>query len=262
MSVSAVKQPKPVRRILAENWFILFLVIAGVYVWTPFLAPIFMETGFTAGGRAIQAIYSTQCHQLPDRSFFLFGPKLMYTQSEIQAAWKNTTDPTVLRQFIGNAAMGWKVAWSDRMVSMYTSTWLFALLWWPFRRQIKPLPLWGLVLFWSVMGIDGGTHFISDLLGGMDAGFRYSNNWLAVLTNHALPQWFYAGNALGSFNSWMRILSGVFFGLGLVWFAMPIVAQTVQQELRRSNMMLDAKTRLAALSANQRSTQVDTDGNR
>jgi len=69
------------------------------------------------------------------------------------------------------------------------------------------------------MALDGGTHFISDMLGGMMAGFRYDNAWLAALTSSTLPDWFYAGNALGSFNSDMRILSGILFGLGLVWFA-------------------------------------------
>ncbi len=226
---TGAEQDSPAQRLvqsLSRNWIIAFATIFGLYVWLPFLAPVFMHVGLSLPGIIIQKIYSTQCHQLPDRSFFLFGSQLTYPIQQIQAAWQNTLDPAVLRQFIGNAQMGWKVAWSDRMVAMYTSTWVFGLLWWLFRRRIRPLPLWGLILFWLPMAVDGGTHFLSDLFGGIGAGFRYNNTWLAALTHHALPLWFYNGDALGSFNSDMRLLTGVLFGIGLVWFAFPILDET------------------------------------
>ncbi len=217
---------------LARNWIWVFAVVFGLYVWLPFLAPVLMVSGLSLPGIIIQKIYSTQCHQLPDRSFFLFGPQVTYPIQQIQAAWQNTNDPAVLRQFIGNPQMGWKVAWSDRMVAMYSSLWIFGLLWWPLRRRIRPLPLWGLILLWLPMALDGGTHFISDMLAGMSAGFRYSNAWLAALTHNALPTWFYVGNALGSFNSDMRLLTGVLFGLGLVWFAFPLLDDSFQWSAR------------------------------
>lgn len=77
-------------------------------------------------------IYSFFCHQLPERSFFLSGQKAMYSLPEIQVVWQNTTNPMLLRQFVGNESMGWKVAWSDRMISFYTNVWLFALAWYHF----------------------------------------------------------------------------------------------------------------------------------
>ena len=217
---------------LARHWIVPFALIFGLYVWLPWLAPVFMRANLVFPAEAIQKIYSTQCHQLPDRSFFLFGPQVMYPVEQIQAAWQNTDDPSILRQFVGNAQMGWKVAWSDRMVAMYTSAWIFALLWWPLRRRVKALPLWGLILFWLPMAIDGGTHFLSDVFGGTNAGFRFDNGWLAALTHHTLPDWFYAGNALGSFNSDMRLLTGILFGLGLVWFAFPILDESIRETLR------------------------------
>ncbi len=48
----------------------------------------------------------------------------MYSLREIQSVWQATSDPMVLRRFIGNEIMGWKIAWSDRMISFYTSVWL------------------------------------------------------------------------------------------------------------------------------------------
>src|SRR5512145_200416 len=127
-------------------WLVLFGLLAGLYVLLPFLAPVFMAIGWSGLGKAIYFIYSFLCHQLPERSYFLFGPETMYSLPEIQTAWQNTTNPLLLRQFIGNPAMGWKVAWSDRMVSMFTSLWVFGMLWYPFRRRIPKLPAWGLML--------------------------------------------------------------------------------------------------------------------
>lgn len=207
---------------ISRHWFLLFSLAMAIYAGLPFLAPVFMHVGWSSAGSAIYSIYAWLCHQYPQRSFFLFGPRFTYSLAEVQHAWKNTLDPLVLRQFIGNPAMGWKVAWSDRMVSMYLSTWLFGLLWWPLRRRLKPLPWWGLFLFLVPMFIDGTTHFISDLVG-IEQGFRDTNAWLAMLTHNAFPASFYIGTTWGSFNSLMRLFTGILFGLGVVWFAFPIM---------------------------------------
>lgn len=211
----------------------------------PYLAPVFMKFGWETPGRAIYLIYSFLCHQLPQRSYFLFGSEMTYSLSEIQSVWQNTLNPLVLRQFIGNAEMGWKIAWSDRMVVMFTSLWLFGILWRPLHRWVKPLPWWGLVLFLLPMAIDGFSHLISDLYG-IGQGFRDSNIWLATLTNNLFPPGFYAGDAWGSFNSLMRLLTGILFGLGVVWFSFPYLDKAYSQQVRyfenRFNFHLQKKT--------------------
>lgn len=73
-----------------------------------------------------------------------------------------------------------------------------------------------------LMALDGGTHFVSDLFG-LQQGFRYGNAWLAALTRQVFPATYYVGNALGSFNSWMRLFTGLFFGAGIVWFGFPYI---------------------------------------
>jgi uncharacterized membrane protein len=199
-----------------------------VWVSLPFLAPVFLHLGWTLPANLIYLLYSFQCHQLPERSFFLFGQQFTYSLPQIQAAFKPTTDPAVLRQFVGTSAMGWKVAWSDRMVSMYTSIPVFMGLWALFRSKIRALPLWGLVLFLLPMGIDGITHLISDL-NGLGQGFRFDNLWLAQLTLHHFSASFYNGDAWGSFNSIMRILTGILFGLGITWYSLPRVTEIFEQ---------------------------------
>ncbi len=210
---------------LSRHWFAAFLIVYGLWVWTPFLAPVFMRLGWDGAGKAVYFIYSFFCHQLPERSFFFFGQKPMYSLGEIQSAWQNTNNPLILRQFIGNPEMGWKVAWSDRMISFYTSVWIVAALWFPFRRKVKPLAWWGFGLLLLPMALDGGTHFISDL-AGIGNGFRDTNVWLAMLTKDSLPATFYAGDALGSFNSLMRLITGPLAGLAIVWLAFPYLFQT------------------------------------
>jgi uncharacterized membrane protein len=217
---SKLPTSKNFNQILQHNWIVLFGIAYGIFIILPFIAPVFMDIGWKGAGNSLYFVYSFLCHQLPERSYFLFGTKFTYSLSEIQSAWQNTLNPMILRQFIGEPQMGWKVAWSDRMVSMYSSIWVFGLLWYPLRRRLHQLPIWGLALFLLPMALDGTTHLISDF-AGIGQGFRDTNLWLAVLTYHALPPTFYIGDAWGSFNSIMRLLTGIFFGIGIVWFAFP-----------------------------------------
>lgn len=237
---------------LAGNWIVLFGSLMGLLVALPFLAPFFMRIGWNLPGSIIYTIYSFLCHQLPERSFFLFGPKLSYTLPEIQSAWQMTFDPMILRQFVGNPQMGWKVAWSDRMVAIYSSVWLFGLVWYPLRKHIRRLSWWGLILFLIPMVIDGGSHTVSDL-AGIGAGFRDTNLWLADLTQNLFPTTFYAGDAVGSFNSSMRLLTGVLFGLGSVWYTFPFLDEAFSSmvqvvEYKRSYQALIQKEKSRILS--------------
>jgi hypothetical protein len=72
------------------------------------------------------------------------------------------------------------------------------------------------------MAIDGGTHLISDL-AGIGQGFRHTNEWLAEMTNHTMPPTFYVGDAIGSFNACMRLVTGILFGIGVGLYAFPML---------------------------------------
>ncbi|MFA9406929.1 MAG: DUF2085 domain-containing protein [Anaerolineales bacterium] len=216
---------------VARYWFMGFLFVTLVWVILPWLAPVFMRLGWEAPAQAIYWLYSFQCHQLPQRSFFLFGPSTMYSLDQLPLDQPDLVNPLALRQFIGNAAMGYKVAWSDRMVSAYTSIPIAAMIWFLFRKRLRPISIWIFVLLAIPMAIDGGTHMISDL-AGVGQGFRTTNTWLAELTNHSLPTTFYAGNALGSFNSWMRLITGTLFGFGLMFLVLPYMGDAFQDMAR------------------------------
>lgn len=238
-TATAFARPRSTRSFmdwLARHWFEAFLVVYGLWVFLPFLAPLFMSIGWSSAGKVIYLLYSFFCHQLPERSFFFFGEKTMYSLSEIQAAWQDTANPMILRKFIGNETMGWKVAWSDRMIWFYSGIWWVAALWFPFRRKVKTLTWWRLVLLLLPMAGDGSSHAISDL-AGIGQGFRDTNLWLVTLTNNTLPATFYAGDGLGSFNSLMRLLTGFLAALGIVWLVFPYIFQTqaLHQKLDQFN---------------------------
>jgi len=221
----------------ARHWLLFVNLLIAIWVGLPWLAPVFMHLGWNSAGNAIYFIYSFQCHQLPERSFFLFSRQSMYSLAEIQTAWRHTNDMFILRQFIGNPEMGWKVAWSDRMVSMYTSILPASLLYGLVRKRMKPISFWMFALLLVPMAIDGGTHALSDL-AGIGQGFRDTNIWLQILTHHALPITFYQGDALGSLNSWMRLITGVLFGFGVVGFAFPYINDSFAGVVQRSEETL------------------------
>ena len=228
----------------SRYWILSFSVLIGLYVGLPFMAPVFMALGLEFPARAIYTIYSFLCHQLPQRSYFLFGSQFTYSLAEIQTAWQDTTNFGILRQFIGTPEMGWKVAWSDRMVSMYTSILIFSWIWYPLRRRLRGLSWQGLLILIFPMAVDGFSHMFSDF-AGLGQGFRDSNAWLAALTNNSLPATFYAGDAWGSFNSIMRLVTGILFGAGVVWFGYPYLDEffadiklQIQEKFQRAGIRL------------------------
>ena len=206
--------------ILSRHWLMVLLLITGIYIVVPFLAPVLMEFGATRAATVIYTIYSTQCHQLPQRSWFLFGEHFTYSVPEINAA-RGSTDIFTLREFVGNSSMGFKVAFSDRMISLYASMWSAALVVRLLKDRIKPLPILPWVLLMLPLGLDGVSHFVSDVLGGVAGGFRFTNDWLQILTGNAFASSFYQGDAWGSFNSLMRLASGIVAGIATIMLILP-----------------------------------------
>jgi uncharacterized membrane protein len=186
-----------------------------------------MALDWTGAGRVVYFIYNFFCHQLPERSWFLFGSSFSYSQAQIAAAWGRPlsaiSNELVRRQFIGTPELGWKVAWSDRMIAMYGSIFLFGLLYALLRQrniQFKGISWWLFFLLILPMAVDGTTHLINDALR---LDFRQTNEWAAVLTGYALPHTFYAGDAFGSLNSVLRLVTGIIFGFGIVAFLWPMM---------------------------------------
>ncbi|HCB02293.1 MAG TPA: hypothetical protein DEP19_07905, partial [Anaerolineae bacterium] len=78
MSTNSLNSSKAMNLYSITTWmsnhlFEIFLTVYGIWVIIPWFAPMMMKFGWTSAGDAIYFVYSFFCHQLPQRSFFLFG---------------------------------------------------------------------------------------------------------------------------------------------------------------------------------------------
>lgn len=184
---------------LAKHWLLLVNLVITIYAGLPVLAPVFMRLGYTWPARVIYTIYKPLCHQLPQRSFFLFGPRLAYSVATFQELLgpEMLADNSLARAFIGNPSLGYKMAYCQRDTAMYTSLLLAGIAFGLVRRRLKPLPFRLYLILLAPWAIDG----LAQLLG------FYESTWQ------------------------LRTITGSLFGLGTVWFAYPYL-ETAMEELR------------------------------
>ncbi|MEL7646020.1 MAG: DUF2085 domain-containing protein [Anaerolineaceae bacterium] len=199
----------------ARHYLLLFNLLVFVYLGGAFLAPTFMKLGLEPAARVIYSIYRPVCHQLAYRSFFLFGEQPFYPrelagmeayQTFTLASGIDELDSRAAGGFVGNDAVGYKVALCQRDVAIYFFILIFGLIFGASRRKIKEAP-WYL---WVVLGIipialDGGTQLISQM-------------GLAFLS------WFPARES----TPFLRVLTGGLFGLFTAWLAYPLMESGVQ----------------------------------
>ena len=189
---------------LLRHWLLFVGLALGIWTTLPWLAPILMHLGWYRPAWWIYFIYSLFCHQLPQRSWFLFGPRFTPSLAEIQAASGAGRQFLRLAPFPRHTHVGLEdLAWSDRMVSFYGGWFLFVLLYGLLRGRVHGLrPIrrglrWQAALLLMLpMAVDGIAHMLSDLWG-VTAGFRQSNAWLAASTGKLLPPTFLHRGCLG-----------------------------------------------------------------
>lgn len=202
-----------------KHWLAIWLLIFTVFNLLPLLAPVFMHFGLMPVGNFIHDLYQLVSHQFANRSYFFFGKDLMYRPDELplDLVGDFMNDGTAMAAFRGNPEFGWKMAWSDRLATMFGSglitAYFFALL--RHRPNFRPLSTRWMLILIAPLWIDGLTHYISDFTS-LTAGFRYTNGWLGRATNYIFPDFFYLGDDLGSFNSLMRIFTGILLGIGFM----------------------------------------------
>lgn len=201
---------------LSKHWLAVFNILALLYVGLPILAPVLMRLGAERPAIAIHLIYKPLCHQMPHRSWFLFGPQLAYTLDELVAYAGieplSTSSETgfLLRTVIGygDESLGYKVAFCQRDIAIYGAILLAGLLYALGRRRIRPLPWWGYILGLAPMGLDGGYQLLSSLIPFLLPDFSISP---------------YESTPL------MRVITGATFGLATIWLAYPYVQETMDE---------------------------------
>ena len=206
---------------VAQHYLALLNLIVFIYVGLPFLAPVLMKIGAEIPAHIIYTIYSPLCHQFAFRSFFLFGEQPYYPLKEAGLAgvktleqvtgFQNLADPFNIsrlysRQFIGNAALGYKVALCERCVAIYAAIVLFGLIYGLVKRKLPSLH-WAL---WFLIGIvpiaiDGFYQLLS----------QFNWSWLSFMPYYES-------------TPFMRVLTGGLFGLMTAWFAFPAVEESMK----------------------------------
>ncbi|MFN2221550.1 MAG: DUF2085 domain-containing protein, partial [Candidatus Promineifilaceae bacterium] len=220
----------------SRHWLAVFNVLVMIYVGLPILAPVLMNAGVEGPARVIYTVYKPMCHQMTQRSFFLFGEQYAYPRAvagtdlqPIEAYVSGIDDfkniplddwPAFFaaaRSFVGNEQLGYKIALCERDVGIYGFILIAGLLFGLLRNRIKirPLPL---ILF-IIIGLGPIA------LDGFSQLFSY---W-ALPTDGSAPAGLMATIAnllpLRESTPLLRTITGGLFGFMLVWLAYPQVEQ-------------------------------------
>lgn len=187
---------------VARHWLLLFSVFLILYLVIPISAPILMQTGHQGLARAIYSLYRLLCHELPERSYFLFGPQHVYSLPELTAAGV-LPGPTLFDRplYLGDAQHGYKIALCQRDLAIYGSLllggWLFGFLR-NRRAALSRLTIKTYLIFVAPIAVDGFSQLF---------GWRESNYLL-------------------------RTATGAIFGLASVWLAYPHIEDAMRDALR------------------------------
>ncbi len=204
-----------ISRWFSNHYMLFFNLLVFVYLGGAFLAPIFMRLGLESPAKVIYKGYGFMCHQLAYRSIFLFGDQWVYprsaagmtdmqTYSQASGLSEGTAAAETLeaRAFIGNQAMGYKVALCQRDLAIYSGILIFGLLFSLSHFRFPPLH-W---LIWMLVGI--GPIAIDGLS--------------QLLSQPPLSFWSFRES-----TPILRILTGFLFGFNTAWFGFPVVEESM-----------------------------------
>ena len=190
---------------IARHWLALFNSIVALYLLLPILAPALAKAGLTTPASLLYMVYSATCHQLPERSYFLFGEQPLYSLSALETSGlEEGLGLFGRRAFRGDEVSGYKIAVCQRDVAIYGSVALAGLLFALLRGRARAPSLWVYLLLLIPMALDGLTQLF---------GLRESN-W------------------------WLRSVTGALFGGASVWLAYPYLEAAMRDVIRAEEMRL------------------------
>jgi uncharacterized membrane protein/glutaredoxin len=208
---------------ISRHYLALINLFVFLYVGLPMLAPVLMKAGAQLPANIIYTMYKPLCHQFGFRSFFLFGEQAYYPLPEAKMSGVITFDQATgiqnlhspvgfgrldARQFTGNEVVGFKMALCERDIAIYGAMLLFGLVYAATGRRIKPLHwlLW-ILIGMGPIGLDGFSQLFSQM----------EWSWLM----HYLPY--------RESTPYLRVLTGMIFGLMTAWFAYPYMEESMAE---------------------------------
>lgn len=199
---------------VARYWYLFVLGLTWLVLLLGLLAPTLLALGLPDAAEWCYEALTPHNHQLPQRSYFLFGETGIIRTYTVEQLIEQGADPLNLQAFTGNAEIGYKTALNHRMLAIFGAI-LIGGLGWGLARGRPRVNLVGLLLLALPLLIDGLSHTVSEDSG---LGFRATNAWAIALTGGIFAPEFYTGTTVGTLNWWLRTVTGGLFGLGLVWF--------------------------------------------
>ncbi len=163
---------------LGRRWLALWLAGGAAYLVGAVAAPALAAAGAAPAARLVYSLYRPLCHQLPDHSWFLFGPRAHYDWPVLQP---HTTAPldrplAALHQPVGDRAVGYQLAVCQRDLATFAALWVASLAWAATRRRHGVAPAvpgrWYLAALVPI-ALDGFTQLF---------GWRASTPLLRTLT--------------------------------------------------------------------------------
>ena len=127
LNVAFVRGIQMLARLIVCHWLFLANSLAFTLIALSFLAPCLMALGATLPARVIYFGYRFVCHQMPSRSYFVFG---------------------------------YQMAICQRDLAIYTSILLAGLLFSLVRSRLEPLRWWLYLLLATPMAFDGMSQFL------------------------------------------------------------------------------------------------------
>jgi uncharacterized membrane protein len=228
----------------SRHWLLSLNLLNGLFIAGAVLTPLLMALGLIGPAQVLYRIYGLNCHQLPQRSYYLFGAHGFIQTYSLEQVLDFGANLTNLRVFVGSAEIGYKMAIAHRLTAFHGGLFVFGLLFGLVRRWLKPLPWRGFVLLVAPMAADGLTHVLTDFIPGI--AWRVTNAWAAALTGGLLEPDFYQGTTIGTLNWLLRTVTGSLFALACIWLAYPYLGRGLG-DVRRQ---LESRFRQASIIHN------------
>jgi uncharacterized membrane protein len=223
---------------MGKHYLIFVTAMVAIYLLGAFLPAFLMKANAALPANVLYKAYSYVCHQLPFRSWFLFGEQAAYPRAlanvdglitfEQATGLSEGLDPNAIwaaRVYVGDERVGYKVALCQRDVAIYASIIIFAMLFavwrrlWP-DRPIRPIHWIAWILIGIIpMGLDGGTQLVSQYIPVLAKFFPLRES-----------------------TPFLRTLTGFLFGFTTAWFGIPFMEESFGDTLRiftRKKMLYD-----------------------
>jgi uncharacterized membrane protein len=212
---------------LSGHWLALVNVALAIYIGLPFLAPVLNKLGHPFAAQIIYSTYRALCHELPQRSYFLFGEKIVYSLPELVQRVGEDNLPLYPwpSPFNGNEQVGYKIALCQRDLAIYGTLLLSGLAFGLVRSRARPISFWAYFLVGVLpMALDGGSQLVSYVVPGLfPGGVPRESSWL------------------------LRTLTGAMFGWATAWLAFPYLQAAFAEIGEKSNERLVPSSAAEAL---------------